>query len=219
MAAVKMIYYMDVMSSWCTYSEPAIAEVRKRFGDDLAYEWRIAAVKDGEPPGYTQEAMAWWYERSGSMTGTKLNAAWIQSPEGTWWPNVAAEAARTLGKVDDAVRLALARAALFDGRPIQQRAIAEEVAARAAGLSTERLRAAMDDPAVTARVRATTAEFRALPCTMVPTFLITNEIGDVNLLSGAYRAEHLGACIEQLRADVHAYEEFEKAHPPPAGVS
>ncbi len=214
-----MIYYLDVMSSWCTYAEPAIAEVRKRFGDDLDYEWRIAAVKDGQPPGFTQEGMAWWYERSGSMSGIKLTAAWIQSPEGTWWPNIAAEAARSLGKVDDTVRLALARAALFDGRPIQQRDIAEEVAARAAGLSADRLRAAMDDPAVATRMRASTAEFRAMPCTVVPTFLITNEIGDVNMLSGAYRAEHLAVCIEQLRADVRGYEAFGKAHPPPPGVS
>jgi predicted DsbA family dithiol-disulfide isomerase len=219
MAAVKMIYYMDVMSSWCTYSEPAIAEVRKRFAGDLAYEWRIAAVKDGEPTGYTQEGMAWWYERSGSMSGIKLNAAWLDSPEGTWWPNLAAEAARSLGHTDDTVRLALARAALFDGRPIQRREIAEEVATRAAGISAGRLRGAMDDPSVAGRIRASTAEFRALPCTMVPTFLISNEIGDVNMLSGAYRAEHLAACIEQLRADVRGYEAFGKAHPPPPGVS
>jgi predicted DsbA family dithiol-disulfide isomerase len=219
MATVTMIYYLDVMSSWCTYSEPAVAEVRKRFAGDLAFEWRIAAVKDGQPQGYTQEAMAWWYERSGSMTGMKLNAAWLSSPEGTWWPNLAAEAARSLGHTDDTVRLALARAALFDGRPIQQRDIAEEVATRAAGLSAERLRATMDDPAVAARVHATTAEFRALPCTVVPTFLIINAIGDVNMLSGTYRAEHLAACIEQLRADVRGYEAFGKAHPPPPGVS
>jgi len=214
-----MIYYMDVMSSWCTYSEPAIDEVRKRFGDDLAFEWRIAAIKGGQPPGYTQEAMRWWYERSGSMSGTKLNAAWLISPEGTWWPNLAAEAARSLGHTDDTVRRALAKAALIDGRPIQQRPVAEDVATGAAGLSPERLRAAMDDPAVVARIHATIAEFRELPCTMVPTFLISNEIGDVNMLSGAYRAEHLGACIEQLRADVRGYQAFGKAHPPPPGVS
>jgi predicted DsbA family dithiol-disulfide isomerase len=214
-----MIYYLDVMSSWCTYSEPAIAEVRKRFGDDLAYEWRIAAVNYGEPQGYTREAMTWWYARSGSMSGTKLNAAWLVSPEGTWWPNLAAEAARSLGHVDDSVRQALSRAALFDGRPIQQRAVAEEVASRTASIDVGRLRAAMDDPAVAARVRATTAEFRAMPCTMVPTLLLTNTIDDVNMLSGAYRVEHLAACIEQLRADVQAYEAFGKAHPPPPGVS
>ncbi len=219
MAAVTMIYYMDVMSSWCTLAEPAVAEVRKRYGDDLAYEWRIAMVKDGDAPGYTHEAMLWFYKRSGSMTGTTLNAAWLDSPEGTMWPNLAAEAARSLGSKDDSVRLALARAALFDGRPIQRLDIALEVAAQASGQDPKRLSAAIFDPKVAARVRATTAEFRAMPCDVVPTFVLRNSIGDVNVLSGAYRTEHIAACIDQLRADVVAYERFNSANPAPPSAS
>ena len=218
MAAVTMIYYMDVMSSWCTMAEPAIAEVRKRFAADLDYEWRIAMVNEGKYQGYTQDQMAWFYQRSGSITGVKLNPAWLGTPDGSYWANVAAEAARSLGCRDDTVRLAISRAALVEGRNAQLRDIALDVAVQASGLERGRLQAAMEDPAVTDRLRATTAEFRSMPCTMVPTFLLTNTIGDVNLLSGAYRAGHLASCIEYLLADVRSYGSFMAANPPPPGV-
>jgi predicted DsbA family dithiol-disulfide isomerase len=219
MAAVKIIYYMDILSSWCTYAEGPLAKIRSRFGPDIEYEWRIAALQDGNAMGYTPEAMKWYYERSGSMSGTKLNVAWLESErDGSWWPDLAAEAARSRGNVGDEVRLALAKAGLMEGQHIQHRDVSERIAAPASGLEPARLRTAMDDPAVAARVRATTAEFRALPCTMVPTFLISNEIGDVNLLSGTYRYDHLAACVEQLLADVKAYRAFGASHPPPASV-
>ena len=53
MARVKMIYYMDILSSWCYFAEDAIAKVRSRFGEDLDFEWRIAqavASVNGIPP-------------------------------------------------------------------------------------------------------------------------------------------------------------------------
>ncbi|HKW44543.1 MAG TPA: DsbA family protein [Candidatus Eremiobacteraceae bacterium] len=219
MAAVKIIYYMDILSSWCTYAEGALAKVRSRFASGVDYEWRIAALHDGNAMGYTPEAMQWYYERSGSMSGMKLNNAWLESErDGSWWPNLAAEAARSLGRAGDEVRLAISKAGLIEGQHVQKREVAERIAAAASGLDSARLRAAMDDPAVADRIRATTAEFRALPCTMVPTFLISSEIGDVNLLSGTYRYEHIAACVEQLLADAKAYAEFGKAHPPPASV-
>ena len=76
----------------------------------------------------------------------------------------------------------------------------------------------MDDPAVVARLRATTAEFRALPCKVVPTFLVSNDIGDMNLLSGAFRHDHIAGCVEQMLADAKAYANFNAANPPPPSV-
>jgi hypothetical protein len=76
----------------------------------------------------------------------------------------------------------------------------------------------MDDPAVANRIHATTAEFRALPCKVVPTFLISNAIGDVNLLSGNFRYGPLSACVEQSLEDAKSYAAYGKAHPPPAAI-
>jgi predicted DsbA family dithiol-disulfide isomerase len=219
MAAVKMIYYMDVLSSWCTFVDGPLAKVRTRFGADLEFEWRIAALRDGKPLGYSPEVLGWYYKRSQSLSGTLLNVAWIESEnDATWWPNVAAEAARSLGHADDTVRLALAKAGMVDGQHVQHRDVAEHVAATAAGLDPSALRSAMDDPEVTNRIHATTAEFRALPCNVVPTFVISNAIGDVNLLSGTFRYGPLAACVEQMLADATSYAAFGKAHPPPAAI-
>ena len=153
------------------------------------------------------------------MSGVQLNDSWLESnADGTWWPNLAAEAARLLGSKDDKVRLALAKAGMIEGQHVQHRDVTERVAAAASGLDPTRLRAAMDDPAIAERLHATTAEFRALPCTVVPTFLISNEIGDVNLLSGSFRYEPIAACVEQLLADAKAYAKFNAANPAPATV-
>jgi predicted DsbA family dithiol-disulfide isomerase len=219
MAAVKMIYYMDILSSWCFFAEDPLAKVRSRFGSDLDYEWRIAALRDGKPLGYSPEVLGWYYKRSNSLSGTLLNVAWIESEsDSTWWPNVAAEAARSLGQTDDKVRLALAKAGMVEGQHVHHRDVAERVAAAAAGLDVSAMHKAMDDPAVAKRIHATTAEYRALPCNVVPTFLISNEIGDVSLLSGTFRYEPLAACVEQLLADAKSYAAFGKAHPPPAAI-
>jgi predicted DsbA family dithiol-disulfide isomerase len=219
MAAVKMIYYMDILSSWCTFAEPALAKLRTRLGSDLEFEWRIAVLRDGKPLDYSNEDLAWYYARSASMSGVMLNDSWLESnSDGTWWPNLAAEAARSLGSADDKVRLALAKAGMVEGQHVQHRDVSERVAAAASGLEPARLRKAMDDPAVAARLHATTAEYHALPCKVLPTFLISNAIGDVNLLSGAFRYEHIAPCVEQLLADVKAYAKFGAAHPPPATV-
>jgi predicted DsbA family dithiol-disulfide isomerase len=219
MAAVKMIYYMDILSSWCFFAEGPLAKVRSRFGADLEFEWRIAALRDGKPLGYSPEVLGWYYKRSHTLSGTLLNVAWIESEsDATWWPDVAAEAARSLGQGDDKVRLALAQAGMVEGQHVHHREVAERVAAAASGLDVSAVHDAMDDPAVANRIHATTAEYRALPCNVVPTFVISNEIGDVNLLSGTFRYGPLAACVQQLLDDAKSYAAFGKAHPPPAAI-
>lgn len=219
MAAVKIIYYLDILSSWCTFAEAPLEKVRAKFGSDLEYEWRLAVLRESKPLGYSNADLAWYYARSKSMTGMQLNDVWLESTsDSTWWPNLVAEAARSLGAVDDKVRLALAKAGMIDGQHVQHRDVSERIAAAASGLDAASLHKAVDDPAVAERVRATTAEYRALPVAVVPTFLISNEIGDVNLLSGAYRYEHIAPCVEQLLADAKAYAAFNAANPAPATV-
>jgi len=98
---VKLFYYLDVMSSWCFYSEPQLERLRKKYGARLTYDWRIALVTENMPGGNTREQCEWFYNRSGSISGIHLNPDWNQGPHTTLDANLAAEAARELGFTDD----------------------------------------------------------------------------------------------------------------------
>ena len=36
--------YLDVVSSWCFWSEPTWAELKKRYQDRVAFQWKIALM-------------------------------------------------------------------------------------------------------------------------------------------------------------------------------
>src|SRR6185436_20028412 len=115
---VKITYYVDVISSWCFWAEPAWAELRQRFSKHIEFQWKIAQLTlDGLPK--SREQCDWFYRRSGTIVRSlvKLNSGWFEAdPVPYVAPNAVAEAAKDFGVTDDRVRLALARAALRDGR-------------------------------------------------------------------------------------------------------
>jgi hypothetical protein len=47
-------YYLDVMSQWCMFADRAVAKLIEKYGDAVAFDYRIAPVKDGQPLGYTR---------------------------------------------------------------------------------------------------------------------------------------------------------------------
>lgn len=217
MTTVRLTYYLDVLSSWCLVAEPALGRLRQECGERLAYDWRIAILFEKQAMGYSRETCDWYYSRTASISGTKLNAAWRESVADTTVPaNLAAEAARALGVSDDRVRLALARAAMNDGKKLARRDVATEIAARASGLDPAALERAMDDPATMARIDAATAEFEALGGTMRPTFVMRNDIDDLTVLSGLYRYESLSACFQEMWHAADGVARFNAAHPAPA---
>src|SRR5439155_16481 len=79
----------------------------------------------------------WFYRRSGTIMRSTfmLNSGWFE-PELKEYlaPNLVAEAAKELGVTDDRVRLAIAHAALREGRKVGRWEEAGAVAAAAAGL-------------------------------------------------------------------------------------
>jgi len=217
MAQVRLVYYMDVLSSWCLIAEEALSRVRRDYGKKVDVQWRIAALRD--PLNYTPEQLAWYYRRTESVTGVRLNPAWLESTaDGTGVANLAAEAARTLGCEDDRVRLALARGAMLDGRRTCDRVVAVEVAAAAGSLDRAVLEREMDDPKTTARIREACVEFDAYHVGVRPTFVLTNGIGDTSVLSGCWRYDVLAASIGRLLDDESGYENFMSASPPPTGA-
>ena len=211
--------YLDVISSWCFWSEPMWAELRKRYGGRVKFQWKIALV---DPTGLptSREQEQWFYRRSGMMMRSPfmLNTDWYDPGLQEWLvPNCVAEAAKDFAFTDDRVRLALARAALLEGKQIADWNVAAEIGGEAGAIDAAKLLERAKWPAIENRVRASTAEFRALQITQRPAFVIDTEIGDRAIFSGVVKLEPLAATIESMLEDAAAYAAH-KAHfgDPPA---
>lgn len=219
---MKITYYLEVLSSWCHWAEPAWAELQARFAGDAEFSWKIA-LGDLSAMPVSREQTEWFYKRSGTMMRSPymLNAGWYENGRLEYpAPNLIAEAAKDFGATDDRVRLEIANAALREG----QRVGDWETCARiAAGALPDRLDAAkLLDRArsleIEARVRATTAEFRAFGVTQRPTFVLENAWDDRAVLSGIASPHALLAAAEALINDERALLSYTLHHgnPPPA---
>lgn len=220
--AVSVTYYVEIYSSWCHWAEPAWAELRARYAGHVGFDWRPALMRPADFP-IDRAQCDWFYRRSGMIVGSPvmLNSGWMEKdPAAYATPNLVAEAARDfLPRGDDRVRLALARAALLEGRRLGEPAIAARIAAAATGgaVTAARLRAAALSEPVRARVAASTAEFFAHQITQRPAFVLTNAIGDKIVLSGVWRPAPLAAALDSLVADSAAYASHRAHHGgPPA---
>ncbi len=206
---MKITYYLEVLSSWCHWAEPAWTELKRRYEGRVQFDWRIALMNPGDFP-VSRDQCDWFYRRSGGTamhSGYMLNSGWFEaSRKGRYHaPNLVAEAARDFGASGDAVRLALTEAAVRDGRKIGAIGEAVAVAAKAGRINPKKLLAHAESAAVSARANASTAEFHALQITQRPAFVIEDPIGDKAVFSGLVRVEPLAAAIEAMLADTAAY--------------
>ncbi len=180
---MKVTYYLEVISSWCYWAEPAWAELKQRFSGKVEFGWKLALMDASGLP-VSRGQCEWFYRRSGTIMRSPfmLNSGWFE-PELKEYlaPNLVAEAARDFGVNDDRARLAIAAAGLREGRKVGRWEEAE------------------------ARARSTTAEFHALQVTQRPTFLIENSIGDRAVFSGLVLAAPLVAAIDAMLNDAAAY--------------
>ena len=132
-------------------------------------------------------------------------------------PNCVAVAAKELGVQDDRARLAIAAAALREGKKLGEWEIAAEVAAAAAGLDRKKLLERARAADIEKKVRAETAEFHQLQVTQRPTFVLDTEIGDRAVFSGFARFAPIAAALDSMLEDADAYVSY-AAHfgsPPP----
>ena len=215
--SIKITYYLEVISSWCYWAEPAWAELKQRYAGKVEFGWKIAQMPVEAYP-VSKAQCEWFYRRSGTVMRSPfmLNSDWFQ-PGQIIAPNLIAEAAKDFGVTDDRVRLALSHAADREGKKVGQWDVAAAVAAEASGLDAGKLLAHARSPEVAGRVTASTAGFNALQVTQRPTFLLENSIGDRAVCSGIVRAEPIAAALDALLADEAAYVSW-KAHfgDPPA---
>jgi len=199
--------YLDVVSSWCFWSEPTWAELKRRYEGRVAFQWKVALM---DPKGLptSREQEEWFYRRSGMMMRSPfmLSTAWYDPSLPEWLPpNCIAEAAKDFGIMDDHVRLALAYAALREGKKVGEWEVAAQIAADAGKIDKKKLLERAKAPEVEKRIRTSTGEFHALQVTQRPTFVIDTEIGDRAVFSGIVRLDPLIAVLDSVLDDAAAY--------------
>jgi predicted DsbA family dithiol-disulfide isomerase len=211
--------YLDVVSSWCFWSEPTWAELKRRYEGRVEFQWKIALMDpSGLPTSREQEQ--WFYRRSGMMMRSPfmLNTDWYDPSLPEWLaPNCVAEAGKDFGFSDDRIRLALSHAALREAKKVSEWEIAAEIGAAAGNIEKKKLLERAQSSEIEKRVRASTEEFRALQITQRPAFVIDTEIGDRAVFSGVVKLEPLAATLDSMLDDAAAYAAH-KAHfgDPPA---
>jgi predicted DsbA family dithiol-disulfide isomerase len=208
-APVTITYYLEVLSSWCHWAEPAWVELKERYAGRVDFHWKIALMNPGDFP-VSREHCDWFYRRSGTImrSPTMLNSGWLETDrKGAYLaPNLVAEAGKDfLGEDDDTVRLALADAALRAGQKIGDLDTAVAVAAKSTRLPAKKLRAAAELPEITRRVELSTAEFHAHQIAQRPAFILTDAIGDKVVFSGLVHSAPIAAAIDAMLADSAAY--------------
>lgn len=217
---MKITYYLEVVSSWCWWAEPAWAELKQRYAGRAEFQWKVALMDASGIPTSANQC-DWFYRRSGTIVRSPymLNSGWFDAELKEYLaPNLVAEAARSMGVTDDRVRLAIAEAAVRRGLKVGRWEVSADVAARAATLDAKELLKRAQSPEIEALARQTTAEFHALQVTQRPTFVLESPIGDRAVFSGLATAAPLIATLEAMLADAAAYDSY-KAHfggPPPA---
>jgi predicted DsbA family dithiol-disulfide isomerase len=216
---MKITYYLEVLSSWCTWVEPVWTELKQRYDGRAEFQWKIALMNPSDFPG-SRAQCDWFYRRSGGTvmhSPLMLNSGWFEAErQGRYEaPNLVAEAARDFGFHGDEIRLALAHAGVREGQKIGDLATAVAVAAKAGKLNAKKLRASAESAAVRARVDASTKEFFAHQITQRPAFILEDAIGDKAVFSGLVRIEPLAATIDAMLADTAAYAAHAAHHGTP----
>lgn len=213
---MKITYYLEILSSWCTWVEPTWAELKQRYAGRAEFHWKIALMNPEDFP-VSREQCDWFYRRSGGTvmhSPFMLHSGWFDPAlKGHYEaPNLVAEAGRDFGFNGDELRLALNTAALREGRRIGDLAQAVAIAADAGNLDAAQLRAHAESAEVRARVDASTKEFFAHQINQRPSFVLEDAIGDKAVFSGLVRLAPLAATIDAMLADTAAYAAHQAHH-------
>jgi len=205
---VKVTYYIEILSSWCYWTEPTWAALKARYADRVEFQWKIALMNPGDFP-VSRAQCDWFYRRSGTITRSPfmLHSGWFEQERNGLYlaPNLVAEAGKDFGHSEDKLRLALSNAAVREGRKIGGLDEAIAVAAQACSLDPVALRKHAESPEVLQRVQASTTEFHGFKISQRPAFLIEDSIGDRAVFSGLTQAAPLVATIDAMLSDAAGY--------------
>jgi predicted DsbA family dithiol-disulfide isomerase len=205
---MKVTYYLEILSSWCHWAEPAWAQLKERYAGRAEFDWKIALMSPGDFP-VSRAQCDWFYRRSGLAMRSPymLDSGWFEPERRGLYPapDLVAEAGKDFGFTNDRLRLALAHAALREGRKIGDMTVAVAIAAKAGKIDPKKLRARAGSGEVRSRVEASTSEFHSHRISQRPAFILEDSIGDKAVFSGLVRTESLAAAIDAMLADTVAY--------------
>jgi hypothetical protein len=107
--ALTITYYLDVISSWCHWSEPSWKLLKDRYQGRAAFQWKIALMDSSGLPK-SRPQLEWFYRRSRTMMAAdhSIQSGWYDPKLDDYLaPNLVAEAAIDfgVGRNDDRVRL------------------------------------------------------------------------------------------------------------------
>jgi predicted DsbA family dithiol-disulfide isomerase len=211
---MQLTYFFDVCSMWCALGDEALVSVQERYGERVPITWKVALINDGKPMDAGLDQELWYYDRCEAATGRRFDHRWIEKRgQSTWLPNALIHMAQKLGKGAE-VHRALKIAALQRGEPILRRDVALSLAVSASGLDRLTFETGIEDPALVAEIRISTAEFNTYRINQRPAYVIRSGIEDTSIFSGIYRSEPLIAAIDAMIADENAYARFAVAHAP-----
>lgn len=183
-----------------------MAEIRKSYGEQLDYRWRLAVMHyNGGRGAFADGELERPYARLEAVTGQRVSLDWWRDGYDWTVPDRVVDGAWALGATSTDVRLTLATAGLRHGENITDPVFACTLASRVAGIDVDTLRAEAMGPLTMTRLHQSACEFAALGVPFVPAFKLTNAIGDTVVLSGVWRPEPIVACIEGLLKDEEAY--------------
>lgn len=208
---MKVTYFVEIMSSWCLWAEPAWTQLKSKYAGRAEFDWKIALMRPEDFPASARQN-DWFYQRSGTVMRSpfKLNSGWVDPAlKGNYRaPNYVAEAGKDMGVTDDRLRLALSQAAMREGRRIGSMDEAIAVASQAVGLDGRKLRSLAESPEVQQRVHRATEEFFGLKINQRPAFLLEDPIGDRAVFSGLVALSPLEATLDAMLADSAAYASY-----------
>lgn len=216
-APITVTYYIEILSSWCHWAEPAWTEIKHRYAGQVNFQWRIALMNPADFPVSASQC-DWFYQRSGTVVNSPymLNSGWFEAHRAGHYetPNWVAEAGRNfIGDSDDRIRLSLTNAAVREGKKIGDMKVACSIASHAAGIDAAALQTAAESEEVHARVAASTKAFFSHQINQRPSFVIQSDIGDKAVLSGTYRAPPISATIDAMLEDSSRYTAHAAHHP------
>src|SRR5438552_4527260 len=109
---MKITYYLEVISSWCYWAEPAWAELKRRYAGQVDVGWKLALM-DGSGLPLSGEECEWFYRRSGTIRGAAFMLDCARFEPGLKdyvGPHLVAEAVKESGATAERALLAMAHA-------------------------------------------------------------------------------------------------------------
>jgi len=103
-----MTYFLEVVSSWCHWAEPAWADLKRRYSGRVQFEWKIALMPPEAFPVSVSQCEWFYAEWNNQSVPLHAQHGLVRKGCGAYLvPNHVAEAARAMGVQNDEVRLAL----------------------------------------------------------------------------------------------------------------